>query len=66
MAKSKPVEPARSRAQAGHTQQQAAELLGVHPRTWQAWEAGINTMLPVLLRAYRHLAGIERMPFKPY
>ena len=54
---------AASRAKAGHTQQQAAGLLGVSTRTWQDWERGINVMPAYALRLYRHLAGLQRLPF---
>jgi DNA-binding transcriptional regulator YiaG len=57
-------EPLKSRTKAEHTQQQAAELLGVPVRTWQDWEHGRSTISPQLLRLYRHLAGIERIPFR--
>lgn len=58
------TEPARSRAKAGQTQRAAAELLGVSLRAWEDWERGINQMPAPMLRLYRHLAGVERIPFK--
>ena len=58
------TEPQASRELTGHTQEQAAALVGVSRRTWQDWERGINTMLPGVLRLYRHLAGIERIPYR--
>jgi DNA-binding XRE family transcriptional regulator len=58
-------EPARSREQAGHTQVQAARTLGVPSRAWQAWEDGDTPMLPALLWLYRHMAGLEPIPFQP-
>ena len=65
MAKKKiPVEPARSREAAGHTQAHAAALLEVPLRTWENWEGGKATISPQLLRLYRHLAGLERIPFR--
>jgi len=57
-------EPFASRERAGHTQQQAADTLEVSRRTWQDWERGINAMPPAMLKLYRHLAGLERIPFK--
>jgi DNA-binding XRE family transcriptional regulator len=57
-------EPRASREQAGHTQAQAALLIGVARRTLQDWEAGIAPIPTGLLRLYRHLAGIERIPFR--
>ena len=57
-------EPARSRAQAGHTQEQAAAVLGVSWRTWQDWERGVNAMPVYALRLYRHVTGLERIAFR--
>ena len=36
--KMKPIEPATSRQAAGHTQEEAAALLGVSRRGWQEWD----------------------------
>ena len=58
------TEPARSRAKAGHTQQQAADALGVSRRTWQDWERGVNAMPRYALALYRHVTGLERIPFR--
>lgn len=58
-----PAEPRVSRDLAGHTQAQAAALIGVARRTFQDWERGIARMPPGLLRLYRHLAGLERIKF---
>ena len=60
---SSPSSYAASRAQAGHTQREAAELLGVPYRTWQNWEGGITPIPAPMLRLYRHLAGLERIHF---
>lgn len=57
-------EPRKSRTAAEQSQREAAELLGVPLRTWENWEHGIATMSPQLLRLYRHLVGLERIPFK--
>jgi hypothetical protein len=38
--------------------------MDVHYRTWQDWEAGVAKMTPQLLKLYRHLAGLERIPFR--
>lgn len=56
-------EPARSRAKVGQTQAAAAATLGVARRTWQDWELGVAAMPPYALRLYRHLVGLERVPF---
>lgn len=58
------AEPAASRKLAGHTQDQAAAVLCVARRTLQDWEGGKTQMPFMLLKLYRHLAGIERIPFK--
>ena len=44
-----------TREAAGHTQGQAAELLGVARRTWEDWEAGRRQPQPMVLRLYRLL-----------
>lgn len=44
-----------AREAAGHTQGQAAELLGVARRTWEDWEAGRRQPQPMVLRLYRLL-----------
>lgn len=56
-------EPKASRTKAGQTQVKAAASIGVAKRTWQDWEAGVSSMPPALLKLYRHLAGVERIPF---
>jgi DNA-binding XRE family transcriptional regulator len=58
------AEPRASRDLTGHTQEQAADLIGVGRRTWQDWERGVAAMPPAFLRLYRHLAGLERLPFR--
>lgn len=58
------TEPRASREQAGHTQQQAADLLGVPYRTYQDWDRGVARMPEYALRLYRHLAGLERIPYR--
>ena len=50
--------------QAGHTQREAANLLGVPLRTLEDWCRGIAHCPPPVLRLYRHLAGLERIPFR--
>lgn len=39
------------------SQQAIADLLGVHLRTWQAWEYEEAAPPPYLWRALEHLAG---------
>lgn len=53
-----------TREHARHTQEQAALAVGVARRTWQDWERGVAQMPAAMLRLYRHLAGIERIPFR--
>ena len=62
--KQKPAEPSRSRAEAQQSQHAAAALLGVHWRTWQNWESGLVPIPQQMLLLYRHLAGLERIPFR--
>jgi len=57
-------EPLRSREQAGHTQKDAAAVLDVSYRTWQDWERGIAPMPLHALKYYRHVTGLERIPFE--
>ena len=58
-------EPKNSRIQASQTQREAAAVLGVHCRTWQVWEHGVNPMSDLMLKLYRHLVGLECIPFYP-
>jgi DNA-binding XRE family transcriptional regulator len=41
------------RKRAGLTQTQAAELIYSTKRTWQGWEAGINSMHPALWELFK-------------
>ncbi len=58
------TEPRASREQAGHTRTEMAAVLGVSARTVKAWESGQNPMPAAMLAYYRHLAGLERIPFR--
>lgn len=58
------TEPRASREQAGHTRRTMADLLGVSYRTVEAWESGQNPMPQAMLLLYRHLAGLERIPYR--
>jgi len=53
-----------ARDAAGLTQTQAAALIGASLRSWQEWEQGKTKMHPGLWRLFRHLAGIERIPYR--
>lgn len=65
MPKPSNTEPlADQRAAAGLTQQQCADLLGVGRVTWSRWESGVQHMPPYALRLWRHLAGLEAIPFR--
>ena len=59
------TEPRASREQAAQTKPAAAALVGVALRTWEDWESPrVATCIPTpMLRLYRHLAGLERLPF---
>jgi len=54
----------RARERVGHTQTQAAEVIGVHWRTWQNWENGVIEVPEMMLKLYQHLVGLKRIPFK--
>ncbi|MFO0255486.1 MAG: helix-turn-helix domain-containing protein [Betaproteobacteria bacterium] len=52
------------RLAAGLTQAQAADLVNLkRSRTWQEWEAGARPPDVARIRLFRHLAGLERLPF---
>ena len=55
-----------ARCAVGQTQVAACEVIGVSIRSWQDWEAGLRPMPSSLYRLYRHLAGIEAIPFKSF
>lgn len=57
-------EPVRSRERVQQTQAQAADVVGVSRRTWQDWERGVARMPEAMLKLYRHLVGLQRIPFK--
>jgi putative transcriptional regulator len=60
----KPAEIRSARERAGLTQTGAAELLGVHQVTWARYEAGDRSMQPHEWAYWKHVAGLERIPFK--
>ena len=45
-----------ARKKAGLTQQQSADLLGVHLRSWQRWESGEHEMSRGLLEMFMLLS----------
>lgn len=51
-----PAEITAARTAAGHTQKQAAELLGYTERGWRHWENGTRSMRSVLLAQYIAMA----------
>lgn len=53
-----------SRMLCNQTERAAADTLGVSLHTWQKWEAGLLKMPIPILRLYRHLVGIEQIPFR--
>lgn len=59
-----PTAIAAARSDAGHTQAQAAACLGECSKpTWQAWEYGKRPMSGRDFALYKHLAGLEQIPF---
>ena len=54
-----------ARKKAGLTQQQSADLLGVHLRSWQRWESGEHEMSPAYLEMFEFLSkepGVHHEP----
>ena len=49
----------------GITQDAAGRLAGVTRVAWARYEIGTRRMPGTLWRYWRHVAGIERMPFTP-
>lgn len=48
----------------GLNQSEAAALLPVARETWNRYEAGTQTMTEAEWRYWKHVAGLERIPFK--
>jgi len=59
-----PADIRAARAQAGLTQQQAADLAGVNRVTWARYEIGAQPMGSRAWIYWLHAAGLERMPFR--
>ena len=59
-----PAEIRAAREAAGLTQTAAAIIIGSTMRAWQDWESGARRCHPTMWRAWLHLAGIERIPFR--
>lgn len=53
-----------AREKAGLTQAQAGELLGVTRLSWTRYETGGRTMTEAAWEYWKHVAGIERIPFR--
>lgn len=53
-----------ARLKCGLTQEAAAALIGLQRLAWARYEAGAREMQPALWVLWRHLAGIERIPFR--
>lgn len=53
-----------ARELAGLTQAQAAALLGVIRETWARYEGGTRAMSEAEWRYWKHVAGLERLPFR--
>lgn len=59
-----PAEVRATRTTAGLSQGAAAALVGLKRwQTWQDWELGISPPDHVRVTIFRHLTGIERIPF---
>jgi len=49
------------------TRLQAADVLGMHWRSWQNWELGVGApMRPLDYRVFLHLTGLKEIPFGAY
>lgn len=49
----------------GHTERQAAELIGCDVSTWVGWERAKHSMPMYAFRLYEILAAEQRQPKKP-
>lgn len=56
-------EIAKTRSALGLTQVQAGAIIGWTRSGWQAVELGQRPLSPLMWRVWRHLAGIEAIPF---
>ncbi|PAK77167.1 helix-turn-helix domain-containing protein [Acetobacter fabarum] len=54
-----------ARKKAGLTQQQSADLIGVHIRSWQRWESGEHEMSPGLLEMFLFLSKEQAIRPEP-
>jgi transcriptional regulator with XRE-family HTH domain len=59
---------ATARKDAGFTQRQAAEALGVNPRTWKSWEQGQRLASPEVRRkiAATFMVDPKRLGLEPW
>ena len=60
-----PADLRTARQSLGLTQTEAAALLPVDRVTWARWESGSRPMHPAWYRLWRHMVGLERIPFRP-
>lgn len=59
-----PAEVLQARQARGLTQADAAALLGCDRVTWARYEGGTRRMSAIEWRYWRHVAGVERIPFR--
>lgn len=59
-----PDEIRNAREAAGLTQAEAADLLGVTREAWARYEVGMREMVESAWRYWKHVAGLERIPFR--
>ena len=55
-----------ARQRLGITQAEAAALLGVDRVTVTRWETGSRPMSPMAQAYFLHVAGLERLPWRPF
>lgn len=59
-----PAQLTAAREQLGLTQTEAGALLGIHQVSWARYEGGTRTMSGVEWAYFKHVSGIERIPFR--
>lgn len=55
-----------ARQRLGLTQAQVAFMIRVDRVTWARWESGSRPMSPMAQRYFLHVAGLQRLPWRPF
>ncbi|MGP1677879.1 MAG: helix-turn-helix domain-containing protein [Burkholderiales bacterium] len=61
-----PADLKSARLRLGMTQAQVAFLLRVDRVTWTRWESGARPMSPMAWAYFKHVAGLERLPWRAF